>query len=105
MEFEKDIERYLKKEIEKRNGLCWKFTSPGTSGVPDRVVICKGEVVFVELKKQNGVVSPIQKARIAELQRHGIWVEVLRTKWGVDQLCRLLDLKTKNWRPRFYEWN
>ncbi|HES6068343.1 TPA: VRR-NUC domain-containing protein, partial [Streptococcus pyogenes] len=36
MRTEKDIENYLKK---KTKGLCLKFASPGTIGVPDRIVV------------------------------------------------------------------
>jgi len=49
---EKDLENKLKSEVEKRSGLCLKFTSPGHTGVPDRIVITpKGQLPFVELKK------------------------------------------------------
>ncbi|MDV6239876.1 VRR-NUC domain-containing protein, partial [Trueperella bernardiae] len=33
------IEQHLKKAVEAIGGLCWKFTSPGTAGVPDRICI------------------------------------------------------------------
>ena len=35
---EKQIERYLKEEVQARGWLCWKLVSPGTTGVPDRIV-------------------------------------------------------------------
>ena len=48
---EKDIERKLKKKIERLGCLCLKFESPGFTGVPDRIILMPGgEVVFVELK-------------------------------------------------------
>ena len=54
MRLEKDLENKLKIEVEKRNGLCLKFTSPGHTGVPDRIVITpKGQLLFVELKKSK----------------------------------------------------
>ena len=33
---ERDIERYLIREVERRGGLCWKFIS-SVGGVPDRL--------------------------------------------------------------------
>lgn len=47
MRTEKDIENYLKK---KTKGLCLKFTSPGTIGVPDRIVVMNTGTFFVEVK-------------------------------------------------------
>jgi hypothetical protein len=34
---EKVIENYLCEEAKKIGGLCYKFTSPGRRGVPDRI--------------------------------------------------------------------
>lgn len=48
---ESEIERYLKKKVEENGGKCWKWVSPGRIGVPDRIVIMPGGVIyFVELK-------------------------------------------------------
>ena len=35
---EKIIEEKLTKAVRQKGGVCWKFTSPGTAGVPDRIV-------------------------------------------------------------------
>lgn len=43
MKTEKDIENYLKKKCA---GLCLKFTSPGTIGVPDRIVVLPKGIFF-----------------------------------------------------------
>jgi len=46
---ERDIELKLRDAVKAVGGLCWKFTSPGTSGVPDRIVLMpKGRIAFVE---------------------------------------------------------
>ena len=50
-----DIEKYLKKLVDNRGRVCWKFTS-STSGVPDRLVLLPAGIVgFCEVKKQRGV--------------------------------------------------
>lgn len=65
---EKTLERKLKERVKKLGGLCWKFTSPGTAGVPDRIVVLPdGQIIFVELKGDLGRLSFIQKVRLAEL--------------------------------------
>ncbi len=65
---EVSLEQVLVFEVEKRGGLCWKFTSPGTVGVPDRIVIVPGgRVAFVEMKSPTGKLQPIQRKRATEL--------------------------------------
>ena len=85
---ERDVERYLIKECEKRGWLCWKFASPGRRGVPDRIVIRPGAVAFVEVKRKGGRVSPLQIRRIEELTRLVIPARVVETKGEVDEMIR-----------------
>lgn len=60
---EKYLEGKLRKEIKKRHGLALKFTSPGTDGVPDRLIIMPGDKLYlVEMKCPEGEISPIQQA-------------------------------------------
>lgn len=59
---ERDIEKKLIKGVKKLGGECLKWTSPGTDGVPDRIVILpSGDIFFVELKGENGRVSGPQE--------------------------------------------
>lgn len=69
---EREIEAWIKGEIEKLGGLWLKFVSPGNDGVPDRVAIFPdGRTVFVELKTAHGKLSEVQKYQIRQfLQRH-----------------------------------
>ena len=60
---EKEIEAKLKKGVEKLGGRCYKFVSPGNSGVPDRLILLPGGAcAFAELK------APGKKER--KLQAH-----------------------------------
>ncbi|EPY2302348.1 VRR-NUC domain-containing protein [Clostridium sporogenes] len=75
---ESNIEKRLKKEIEKLGGKALKFVSPGVSGVPDRIVLLpQGKIVFVELKAPGKKPRPIQKYRIKELIALGFRVEII----------------------------
>ena len=85
---ERDVERYLIKECEKRGWLCWKFVSPGRRGVPDRIVIRPGAVAGVEVKRKGGRVSPLQIRRIEELIRLVIPARVVKTKGEIDEMIR-----------------
>ena len=60
---EKEIERKLKRMVEGCGGLCLKWVCPGWTGVPDRIVLLpRGRVIFVELKRpKGGRLSAMQK--------------------------------------------
>lgn len=86
---EKDIEQYLVREIKKLGGKAYKFTSPGNSGVPDRIVILpKISPIFVELKTDYGKLSRIQEVQINRLRDLGQDVQVL---YGMDRVKRFLE--------------
>ena len=87
---EKDIEQYLRKRIDMIGGLCFKFISNET-GVPDRTVIHKGHVFFVELKTAVGKLSPRQKYIHGKLIETGGKVAVLHGKEDVDVFVNFLD--------------
>lgn len=77
---EKRVEEYLKEQVKKHGGLCLKFVSPCTAGVPDRVVILNG-VHFVELKRpEGGVLSKVQTAMHKRFERAGARVWVIRNR-------------------------
>lgn len=81
---EGDIEKYLKKQVEKQNCICLKFTSPGVRGVPDRIVIGKGFIHFVELKAPGKMPRLDQVKQIEKLRKLGARVEVIDSKEKVD---------------------
>ena len=85
MEFEKDLERYLVKSVEKSGGMCVKFNPDSCSGMPDRIVIRQdGQIVWVELKRRDGRLSDEQKYRHELLRRLGQDVRVVWSRDDVD---------------------
>lgn len=86
---ESTLEARLVRGVRKRGGLCYKFTSPGSPGVPDRIVVLPGGVtVYVELKTEIGRLANIQKWQIDELRKRGATVRVLK---GMDQVLAFLE--------------
>lgn len=77
---EKSIERRLTNKVKRVNGLCLKLT--GYKGIPDRMVLVKGKVVFVELKDEGKKLRPEQK----------LWQDRLK---GMGFECLMLDSKEK----------
>ena len=74
---ESKIEKYLVDEVKAFGGLCWKFVSPGNSGVPDRVVLYKGMVCFIELKAPGNELRPLQEFRKKQIEQQGCSVKVI----------------------------
>ena len=83
---EKIIEAYLRKRIKDLGGACFKFLSPGNSGVPDRICVMRdGQIIFVECKQPNGRLSNIQEIQIARLRKLGCKVLIIWSKEDVDK--------------------
>ena len=73
---EKNIERYLRRRVEAAGGECWKWVSPGRTGVPDRIVIFPGGVIaFAETKDCGKKERPVQRAVQNRLRQLGarVW--------------------------------
>ena len=84
---ERQVEKHLVDKINNLGGIAWKFTSPGTAGVPDRVVMLNGLICFVELKRpKGGRLSDMQEWRIKQLRKQEMKVYVLRNKEQIDHL-------------------
>ncbi len=85
---ESRIERHLVEGVKKLGGMCVKFVSPGTPGVPDRLIItATGRIIFAELKTETGRLAKIQKYTIGEMQKRGADVRVVK---GLDEVKQLL---------------
>jgi hypothetical protein len=86
---EKAIEEKLVNAVKAVGGVCWKFTSPGTSGVPDRIVLMQdGRIGFVEVKAPGKKPRPLQQSRLKLLLRLGFKAFVLDSP---DQIGGIID--------------
>ncbi|WP_342767380.1 VRR-NUC domain-containing protein [Ammoniphilus oxalaticus] len=66
-----------------------KFTSPGTAGMPDRIVLIPGgKIIFVELKKPKQKLRPLQQKRKRDLEKMGFQVEVVDSIERIEEVCR-----------------
>ena len=87
---ERHIERALKARIEALGGVCWKLVCPGTSGVPDRLCLMGGRIVFVEVKAPGQQPRPIQHRRIQQLRDLGFTVMIIDTMDGIEEVADAL---------------
>ena len=89
MKREATLEKKLVDKVEAVGGLCWKFTSPNTPGVPDRVCIMPdGAVVFVEMKAEFGRLSNIQKYRREQLLERKADIRVVKGKEALQEFIK-----------------
>jgi len=90
---EKDVEKYLHDRVKKVGGYCMKMENiPGFNGIPDRLVLLPGGLVaFVEVKRQDGSLSTIQKYRIQKLKDIGIKVYVAYSKQDVSKIIKNMN--------------
>ena len=86
---EKEIEQKLVRAVRRMGGMCPKFTSPGSDGMPDRIVIMPGgKLGFVEVKAPGKKPRPLQVQRHKELRSLGCKVFVLD---GMEQIGGIID--------------
>lgn len=86
---EATIERYLRDRVKAIGGLPYKFSSPAHRGVPDRIVLYRGKVYFVEVKKDNGRLSSLQKIEHEKIREQGLDVFVV---WNTEDVDIFIDM-------------
>jgi len=83
---ERDLERYLVRQVKKRGGLCFKFVSPGNAGVPDRLIILpQNGIHFLELKSVSEKPNPLQIYRLMVLRELGCHAGWANSKEQIDE--------------------
>lgn len=83
------IEEKLTKAVNQNGGVCWKFTSPGTAGVPDRIILMpEGRIAFVEVKAPGEKPRPLQLSRHRLLRRLGFKIYVLN---NIEEIGGIID--------------
>ena len=86
---EREIEKKLVDAVKNQGGVCWKFVSPGTAGVPDRIILMPmGRIAFVEVKAPGESPRKLQLARHRLLRRLGFKTFVLDNP---EQIGGILD--------------
>lgn len=91
---EKQIEAWLGKQVKALGCLYYKFVSPGNDGVPDRIIVLPGgKVFFIELKAEQGRLTPMQSHQIGQLRNQGCLSGVV---YGLSDAAALVDLIRKS---------
>ena len=69
---ESTLEKRVGAWCKERGVIYWKFSSPGRAGVPDRILIKNGKVIFLELKVGRNKPSALQLRHLGILNDEGV---------------------------------
>lgn len=98
---EKELEAKLRDTVKRMGGRAYKFTSPGNTGVPDRMVIFpNGQIGFIELKQIGK--KPTQNQRLQMNRLSVLGCKVYLLDCYTDMKFVLEDIQTGQW-PN-YRW-
>lgn len=79
--------------MNKLGGICYKFVSPGNSGVVDRIVQLPGaRIWFVELKSIGKIPDPLQVYQMERMSNLGFNVRFIATVRDLDILLLEMEL-------------
>ena len=100
----KKVDR-LESEVESRFHLrakkfgfhTWKFKSPNNRGVSDRILISNGRVIFIEMKRSFGEMTPKQQLFRTKVMDFGGEVVCIYGDEGVDVFLEKLIAEQKVW--------
>lgn len=85
---ERDVEGYLVRRVKAAGGWPLKFVSPGTRGVPDRLLIFPGKVMFIEVKRPGQKSRKLQELVQDKLIEYRQEVATVTTYGEVDALLQ-----------------
>lgn len=87
---EKETEQKLVREVKKLGGICPKFTSPGTDGMPDRIILLpEGKMAFAELKAPGKKPRVMQLKRIKQLKDLGFKCFVIDRPEQIEEILKI----------------
>ena len=93
IELESAIERRLTRWCKKFGVLTYKFNSQSMRGVPDRIYMKDGNILFLELKRVGRKPTKLQEHHILQINRHGI-----NADWAAgfdearEKICKILGV-------------
>lgn len=90
---ESAVEKHLTRHVERRGGRCLKWTSPGRSSVPDRILLFPGgRVAFVEVKAPKKTPRQKQLRELQKLNDMGFRAAWLDSTEAVDRFIAKLEI-------------
>lgn len=94
---EKQVEKRLMRAVSRIGGVSWKFVSENNRGVSDRIVLYNGRTIFVEVKREKGKLSELQKVFGHKIFDNKGEFVVVEGYAGVDAFAKRLQLENAMW--------
>jgi len=91
----KGVERDFVTAVKKSGGKAYKFTSEMNRGVSDRIVVFSGQVWFVEIKRENTDLTPLQKKFKQYIESLGLNHFTVYGLPGISQFFKELEKCSK----------
>ena len=94
---EKQIEHALVMAVKAAGGMCPKLVSPGTDGMPDRMILLpKGHIGFVEVKAPGKKPRPLQERRHKQMRELGFKVFILDGREQISEILKEVGHGTRD---------
>lgn len=94
---EKQIEHALVMAVKAAGGMCPKLVSPGTDGMPDRMILLpKGHIGFVEVKAPGKKPRPLQERRHKQMRELGFKVFILDGREQIPEILKEVEHGTRD---------
>lgn len=84
---EAELQKKIKDRLTKHGWLVIKLIQTNINGIPDLLCIRFGRTIFLEVKTEKGIVSELQKHRIEQLNKLGIFACVVNKLEDIDVFC------------------
>lgn len=89
---EKQIEHTLVMAVKAAGGMCPKLVSPGTDGMPDRMILLpKGHIGFVEVKAPGKKPRPLQERRHKQMRELGFKIFILDGREQIPEILKEVE--------------
>ena len=94
---EKQIEHSLVMAVKAAGGMCPKLVSPGTDGLPDRMILLpKGRIGFVEVKAPGKKPRPLQEQRHKQMRELGFKIFILDGREQIPEILKEVEHGTRD---------
>lgn len=98
---EKAVEARLVARVIAAGGKSWKFVSINNRGVSDRIVLINGRTIFVELKRDGGKMSALQKVFMRNVIDNGGEYALVEGMEGVSKFIKQVKQEDGMWKTHF----
>jgi Holliday junction resolvase len=84
---ESQIQKKIMDRLRKNGWLVVKLIQTNMNGIPDLMCIRNGVTMFLEVKAENGSLSPLQEHLIGTLNKFGVHARVVNCLEDIDVYC------------------